>query len=84
MICVQLQVKLIFCQSDVPREAAGTRARGTFGPQGFEGIEDSDFQMQSYGLAKCLMSGLFSNVQPHLHFYALFWEAAAILDFSLF
>lgn len=84
IICVQLQVKLIFCQCDVPREAAGTWARGTLGPQGFKGLEDSGFQMPSYGLAKCLMSDLFSNVQPNLHFYALLWEAVAILDFNLF
>lgn len=84
MICVQLQVKLIFCQCDVPREVAGTWARGTLGPKGFEGIEDSGFQMQSYGLVKCLMSGLFFNVLSHVHFYALLWEPVAILDFNLF
>lgn len=67
-----------------PREAAGTWARGTLGPKGFKEIEDSGFQMQSYGLAKCLVSDLVSNVLHHLHFYASLWEPVAILDFNWF
>lgn len=40
--------------------------------------------MQSYGLAKRLMSESVSNELPHLHFHALLWEPVAILDFNLF